>query len=176
MKQLSIPTGATFGRWTVLDCAGKDKFGNTKVTCKCVCGYQGVARLARIKADLGGTCTGNHATRSTPAGVSMMRAIYRRYKNSANERGYAFDLTQSQFQGLTSESCFYCGMPPNRTYQTPDSPTAYTYNGIDRMDNTRGYVLDNCVPCCWQCNKLKSTMPYAEFTAWLDRIAQNWTR
>jgi hypothetical protein len=31
----------------------------------------------------------------------------------------------------------------------------YVYNGIDRLDNTKGYTIDNIVPCCYKCNVLK---------------------
>ena len=27
--------------------------------------------------------------------------------------------------------------------------------GLDRLDNSKGYVLDNVVPCCDKCNRLK---------------------
>ena len=30
-------------------------------------------------------------------------------------------------------------------------------NGIDRIDSSKEYSLDNCVPCCEMCNKMKNT-------------------
>ena len=47
----------------------------------------------------------------------------------------------------------------------------YTYNGIDRVDNTRGYTLDNVVPCCFKCNRAKDTMTKEEFLEWVGRVA-----
>lgn len=43
---------------------------------------------------------------------------------------------------MTSQPCYYCGDVKN-------------YNGIDRVDSSKGYILNNCVPCCEICNKMK---------------------
>jgi hypothetical protein len=32
------------------------------------------------------------------------------------------------------------------------------YNGIDRVDNEKGYLVENCVPCCFTCNSLKKSV------------------
>ena len=42
-------------------------------------------------------------------------------------------------------------------------------NGIDRKDSTKGYSIDNCVPCCPMCNKMKQTFTEEEF---LNQIAK----
>lgn len=46
----------------------------------------------------------------------------------------------------------------------------YFYNGIDRKDNDIGYVIENCVSCCDECNKAKRNMLYEKWIAYLDRI------
>jgi hypothetical protein len=48
----------------------------------------------------------------------------------------------------------------------------YTHNGIDRRDNAKGYTIDNCLPCCENCNYIKRDIPYEDFMAWLDRIVR----
>lgn len=40
-------------------------------------------------------------------------------------------------------------MPPKQLY------FLYFYNGIDRLDNTKGYTPENSVACCKHCNSLK---------------------
>jgi hypothetical protein len=45
-----------------------------------------------------------------------------------------------------------------------------TYGGIDRKDNTIGYVVGNVVPCCIVCNRAKMDLPYEAFLAWLGRV------
>jgi hypothetical protein len=44
-------------------------------------------------------------------------------------------------------------------------------NGIDRVINTVGYTVNNCVPCCFVCNKAKSDRDLDEWNSWLNRIA-----
>lgn len=68
-------------------------------------------------------------------------AFYSRYKISARKRGYKFLLTIDFFIKILSFPCAYCG--------------AKEKIGIDRMDNTMGYVPENCIACCSNCNYLK---------------------
>ena len=40
----------------------------------------------------------------------------------------------------------------------------YIYNGLDRIDPSKGYELTNIVTCCENCNRLKSDLvSYEEF-------------
>jgi 5-methylcytosine-specific restriction endonuclease McrA len=51
--------------------------------------------------------------------------------------------------------------------------TDYIYNGIDRIDNERGYLPDNAVPCCKRCNQAKADMAIDEFKGWLSDIMKH---
>jgi hypothetical protein len=45
---------------------------------------------------------------------------------------------------IAPDSCHYCGATlPKRGY------------GLDRIDNSRGYSIDNVVPCCFACNSIR---------------------
>jgi 5-methylcytosine-specific restriction endonuclease McrA len=37
------------------------------------------------------------------------------------------------------------------------------HNGIDRKNNSLEYTLENCVPCCRQCNFAKQGLSEIEF-------------
>jgi hypothetical protein len=41
--------------------------------------------------------------------------------------------------------------------------TGLKRNGIDRVDNSRGYHTDNCVSCCIACNREKRAQSQAAF-------------
>ena len=43
-------------------------------------------------------------------------------------------------------------------------------NGIDRIDSSKGYSLDNCVPCCPLCNRLKSDLDKNMFLEHISKI------
>jgi len=49
----------------------------------------------------------------------------------------------------------------------------YWYNGIDRKDNSKGYVIDNCVPCHVSINRMKMAMPYEEFVILCKEVAEH---
>lgn len=53
-----------------------------------------------------------------------------------------------------------------------DKATVYV-NGIDRIDNSKNYTPNNCVPCCEVCNKAKRHLSYVEFKNWIQRLIDN---
>lgn len=70
------------------------------------------------------------------------RGRYAKYKGSAKERGLTFDLTMEDFMTFWQGDCTYCG-------------DQIATVGIDRLDSNVGYTLANCIPCCWECNRIK---------------------
>ncbi len=52
-------------------------------------------------------------------------------------------------RSLIMMACHYCGAPPSNTRK------GMCYQGIDRIDNSRGYIDGNCIPCCQMCNFFK---------------------
>jgi hypothetical protein len=87
-------------------------------------------------------------------------ATYAAYKASAKKRGLDFQIKREEFNWITSKPCYICG------YKGP--------NGIDRKDNTKGYVLDNCFPCCYSCNVSKADIDYSKFIERTYMIASLW--
>ena len=72
-----------------------------------------------------------------------------RYKiaiRSATQRKKSFELTFEEFKLLTTPNCFYC----NGYFGKIVSGI-----GLDRLDNSKGYSIDNCVSCCKFCNRLR---------------------
>jgi hypothetical protein len=87
--------------------------------------------------------------------------LFNNYKSNARRRGYAFTLTLDQFRRIVTSPCSYCGSPPltlcKRDYDS------VLYSGIDRVDNSFGYIEGNSVACCKRCNLMKGTMGVQEF-------------
>jgi hypothetical protein len=46
-------------------------------------------------------------------------------------------------------------------------------NGVDRVENSLGYSVDNCVACCKICNWMKLTLSVDEFKAHVIKIARH---
>jgi 5-methylcytosine-specific restriction endonuclease McrA len=104
-----------------------------------------------------------------PEGESSRNHLFYLYGYKANKRGWDFDLTIEEFSVLTKGNCYYCGSEPSQIKRAKNS-TVYIYNGIDRVDNSKGYILENCVPCCKQCNTAKNTHTVEEFYDWISKI------
>ena len=44
------------------------------------------------------------------------------------------------------------------------------FSGIDRRDQTLGYIVSNCVPCCEMCNFMKKSLSEGVFIKRIDHI------
>lgn len=123
-------------------------------------GKNGIARLV----------AGNK-NRALPQGVSSKRGLLSRYKREAKMRELDWVLSEAEFETLISDVCYYCGKEPNQRFLVHQQTNgAFVYNGIDRVDNTVGYRMDNCVSCCGTCNWWKGTMTQCGFYNQVARI------
>ena len=104
-----------------------------------------------------------------PNHQSHVNIIYGHYKRSAKERNLDFSLTKEQVRELIEQDCYYCGQKPVARFTAVGCAGDYESNGIDRVDNSKGYVLDNCVPCCKMCNFAKRDSTVEEFTEWIKK-------
>ena len=70
---------------------------------------------------------------------------YKEYINGALRRDYEFNLNFEEFSEIVDKECFYC-----------HHNVSEEINGIDRVDNTKGYTNENTVSCCEICNRIKN--------------------
>lgn len=91
--------------------------------------------------------------------------IYNELKNHRN-KDVEFEISFEEFkQVISSPECHYCKIPLIYNKHSRDWGKNLTraYQ-LDRKDNTKGYILNNVVSCCWTCNRLKSdAFTYEEF-------------
>lgn len=100
-----------------------------------------------------------------------VRQLYSRQRDNARARNKFWDLTIEEFSSFLFDNCFYCGVGPSNSY--PDRAKGeppLRYSGLDRVDNSIGYVTGNIVSCCSQCNKGKHVMTAEEFLDWVSRV------
>lgn len=87
--------------------------------------------------------------------------MYKLYTKSAAKRQIEFTLNKEDFIKLLMLPCAYCGkIPLNESDR----------NGLDRVDNTKGYILDNVVPCCFDCNQMKGKKSVEHFLSHVKNI------
>jgi hypothetical protein len=92
------------------------------------------------------------------------KILYADYKYRAKLRKIGLSITFEEFVRITQQDCYLCGAKPAnkmRNQRVYDYP--FIYNGIDRIDNSKGYHTDNILPCCAMCNSLKSKFSLDEF-------------
>lgn len=182
-------TNKKFGRWTVLSFAG---YGTTKKKaahwkCKCACGTVRKVKANTLKRGNSVSCgcfqkeAIAKALRLNP-GETGLNNIFRVYKRHAYNANRVFKFSKEKFKQITSSNCHYCNASPSsigRSYKSSGSTQAaienskYLYNGIDRINNNKGYTVENCVTCCKKCNFLKGTLTYKEFLEHITKISQH---
>lgn len=178
--------GKTFGRWTVVEPAEsyKTKKGTSRGArwvCECSCGNRSTVSSRALKKGSSQSCgclrSEKIKTRlRKDLGESAFSYVYRIYKHSAKRRGYSFNISENSFKELSSKPCAYCGIAPATKMASSKGRTFYgefVYNGLDRVDNTKGYEIDNVVPCCYFCNTLKGKKSKEDFLSKIKQIYEN---
>lgn len=166
--------------WTYIAESHVDDSGKRYVLVKCTCGIQKIVRLNNIRSG-GSTCCNqcSHRTRKKKKKDPEVgfRAIQYVYMKHAKERNLSYELSYENFKILVQSNCNYCGVEPQQLYQLRNSTTQkirsgvpILYNGIDRIDSTKGYSLENVVSCCKICNRAKGNLTVEDFNEWILRI------
>jgi len=97
--------------------------------------------------------------------------MYYKYQVNAKERGLGFALGREVFKALTKQNCHYCGAEPKQIMSSNGRDHGdYIYNGVDRVNNSKGYESDNVVACCGICNLMKRAMSAQEFIDHIEKI------
>jgi hypothetical protein len=169
-------TGMRFNRLLVLSRA-ENNVGSRDSRWNCICDCGNIciamARGLRNGDNLSCGCYNREIVsriKRIKEGEAAFRLVYRTYLIGASNRNLSFELNEDIFRDLTSKECSYCGRSPNRISRNKGNNGEYIYNGLDRVDNSRGYEIDNVVPCCWDCNRMKGDMSREEFFVTIKRI------
>lgn len=106
-----------------------------------------------------------------PKGEAARRLLINRYKRSAKSKGLVFELTEEELSVLFKSPCNYCGQSETNLCKGLGKTSGdYSYVGIDRVDPSLGYVLNNVAPCCWVCNMMKNTLEEQFFLSHITKI------
>jgi hypothetical protein len=176
-KYIKDITGQKFGNLLVLEFSHVEK---EKARWKCLCEKCGKEVIIRSNTLLSGRaiscgCHGKIVTRKPP-GVRAWNTYFYSYKSSAKIRNISFDLTFEEFKEICTKNCYYSDHSPRKINKIKNDKRCkkfYTQeginrqiiyaNGIDRLDNNKGYTVNNCVACCRICNTMKMELSVEEF-------------
>ncbi len=73
---------------------------------------------------------------------------YRRLREEAKRRNIECAITFKEYSKAVEPECFYCDGFFGRSEAG---------GGLDRLDNSKGYILGNVVSCCTTCNMTKGS-------------------
>lgn len=92
------------------------------------------------------------------------------------------NLSFEKFYDLSQKNCFYCNAKPSNSYTRIRKECSeeiqnnqklngeFVYNGLDRVDNNLKHSIENVVPCCIICNRLKLNHSFEKFTSIIKLI------
>ena len=84
-------------------------------------------------------------------------------RHRAKIQGWEITITFEEFLHLIKQPCFYCNGVLNETG-----------GGLDRVDPTKGYLIDNVRPCCLACNQAKNDHTEQEFKQWITTVYKHY--
>lgn len=172
-------SGKRFGRLTVLRLADVyNKNEGAYWICICDCGKERQVKGYFLRSGKTRSCGCLHneeasALHRGKPGECARNQCFNGYRHTARARNISFELTKDEFFYLTQGSCYYCGAKPTQVIQVPSRNGSYIYNGIDRLDSSKGYTFENCVPACGVHNLMKLDMSVTEFISACRAVVQH---
>lgn len=191
MPAIKNYVGEKFGKVTVVECLeysnGKNNGGLYK--CQCECGN--TLNCYGYKLHWRKSCGCLEAEAKKVNGLKSRRpqsvtigVEYLIYKNNALQSNRV-PLPKDVWLSIVKQPCFYCGGIDKRNRATASSYKRNNgitltedviklyeieLNGIDRVDSSRGYEIENCVPCCGICNRMKNGYTQEQFFEKIKKI------
>ncbi len=174
-------------KWVYLRDIEIKKYGKTYrriIEVQCECGRIKEVQLNNVTGGHSVCCGYNPCkipfNKNNRSVETTYNLLYYSYKKGAEKRGLPFELDMEQFKSFIDKNCFYCNSEPSNVYQIKNSKTGeiragipIVYNGIDRLDNNKGYIMDNCITSCSTCNNMKHAHNYEFFINHVKKIYEN---
>ena len=81
-----------------------------------------------------------------------IEAHFKIYQRSARLKKLQFTFSEEEFKEMVVKPCYYCNILDEKGF-----------NGIDRMNQSVGYIQSNSTSCCIMCNWMKGSLDSATF-------------
>lgn len=184
-KHLDL-TGKKFSRLYVLELIREKNKHGRKWKCRCDCGNITYVYGKNLKNGHTTSCGCFHKEKlssmfSKEKGKAGFTRLKLSYSYGASRRNLDFNLSDEVLDQLFKGNCFYCNSAPSKISKNTSKSTSkeairngeYVYNGIDRIDSSKGYIPKNVVSCCFDCNTAKHQKSILEFKDWLIKCYKN---
>lgn len=169
-------TGRRFSNLTVLKKIGDRTNYDSKILCLCDCGNE----IIRTGSSLGtGRAKSCGCIKKAKGKLRGVTSLFGSYQLKCEKKKICFSLSKERFKELINISCFYCKTAPKNSLilrNKTEGNKNFIYNGLDRMDNSKGYTDENVVPCCKKCNLMKKDMSIEEWLSQMRLILENFPK
>jgi hypothetical protein len=167
--------GIRFGALVAVSFSRLEQNGNSIWNVRCDCGYEGERIIRQLVQGMTKSCgcKKKEALRraaTLPDGEAIRRSAYSVHIKSAQKRGYVSALSKDEYLRIAAENCYYCGEISVRT--NVRTGETISLNSVDRKDNEPYYRLDNSVACCFTCQRMKYSLPFAFFIEKVRQISK----
>ena len=188
-------SGKTYGRLTVLSRNPiKGNRRQVRWNCVCECGNDHIVTGESLRGGKSKSCgcllfeSRYVKNKNTDRQKAMLSLIYhslkkRHIKKFDDENYISFGV----FKKISLSNCFYCNSEPMNSQRDIRygarkksrgivlvTDFVLKYNGVDRIDSTKGYTRNNVLPCCKNCNSAKMTLSINDFKELIINIYKNW--
>ena len=86
-------------------------------------------------------------------------------------RNILLSVNKEYLLDIIKKPCFYCwDIGSNTSANKSTFCKTLKHNGIDRIDSSKWYIQDNCVPCCKRCNWAKNELSVEDFKEHIKKI------
>lgn len=177
------------GRLTVLSHAGKDHRNKHLWLCLCECGNEKIVVSDNLSSGKTNSCgclkkeflarKGNQYGIYKDREEALLKVQYSHLKKRDNKKGFSNTMSFDVFSILSKSPCKYCGLEYSKEIEDRLNESKrkkrlsdhiLRCNGIDRLDSSKGYTIDNSVPCCKWCNTAKNVMSEGDFYKWIKKV------
>lgn len=165
-------TGERFGALTVIKRVENNKHGYAMWKCRCDCGNETIVGRSELRAGHISSCGCLKGKIVNSVNKRTFGSLLGAYKRNAKKTNREFLLTDEEFKELVLSGCYYCGKKPLQLTNNY-SNGVMIYNGIDRIDNSQGYIPGNVRACCTMCNYIKNKNSEVDFLLMVKTIYEN---
>jgi hypothetical protein len=166
-------SGQKFGRLLVTRYSGNTKLGEARWDCVCDCGETSTVLGMSLKKGVTKSCGClRREVSAQRIKIRPFEALYHKLIRRCKDRNTECDISYEDFlQFVKIEKCHYC---LDNVIWTKHHLRANTGGcNLDRKDNEKGYLKNNCLVCCGACNSMKGSLTYAGFLERINKIYES---
>lgn len=178
--------GMTYNKLTIVNIDTLSNIPHESIAeCLCECGNKKLAKIKSLKSGSIKSCgCGRFRKRNQEEIKEMMsdmrmickteedRALFNDYSRWKAEviKHHAVEISFNDWKEIVRSPCYYTGILPDQRLKIKKTINIFVH-GVDRIDSSKGYIKDNCVPCQAKINRMKSAQDVESFIILCNQVA-----